>query len=263
MRASPVVTLTTDFGAGSPYVAAMKAALWAVSPRARVIDLSHQIPGQDLRFAAAFLEGALSTFAAGPIHVVVVDPGVGSDRAVLYVEVGHRRLLVPDNGVWTLLERGGTPRVIRLSNPCFWRQPVSATFHGRDIFAPVAAWLSLGLRPDTLGPPVSDWVRLKFPDPTARPDEISGEVVFVDPFGNLITNISREHLSALGDAPLFVSAGPHERIRLVRTYADAPPGEVIALISSGDRLEIAVNQGSAAARLQAGLGTFVRIRTDR
>src|SRR5258708_2611532 len=143
----PIITLTTDFGEDSPYVAAMKGGILGINSCARLLDLSHQIPPQDVRHASFFLAAAIPYFPSDVLHVIVVDPGVGTDRALLYVVVQGHRLLVPDNGCWTELERGaiGPPKVLRLAEQRYWRQEVSATFHGRDILAPVAGHLSLGL----------------------------------------------------------------------------------------------------------------------
>src|SRR5262249_24106504 len=144
------------------YVATMKGVILSLNPDARIVDLSHHIPPQDVRHAAFFLASALPHFPPAALHVVVVDPGVGGGRDILSVEVGLQRLLVPDNGCWTLLHEGRPPvRVIRLTDQRYWRHSVSATFHGRDIFAPVAANLSLGLDPRKLGPTVTDWVRMQ------------------------------------------------------------------------------------------------------
>src|SRR5438067_9657108 len=163
---APLVTLTTDFGEDSPYVAAVKGVILSVNPDARLLDLGHQLPPQDIPHASFFLTAAIPYFPPGTLHVVVVDPGVGTERALLYVEVGGQRLLAPDNGCWTrLIAAGATPRVIRLAEPRYWRQPVSATFHGRDILAPVAGHLSLGLDPGLLGPAVTKWVRWDEPAP--------------------------------------------------------------------------------------------------
>jgi hypothetical protein len=258
------VTLTTDFGEGSSYVAALKGVLLSINPAARLVDLSHRVPPQDLRHAAFFLADCLPYFPPASIHVVVVDPGVGTDRALLHVEAGGHQLLAPDNGCWTLAadRLGGVTRARRLSEPRFWRQPVSATFHGRDILAPVAARLSLGLAADELGPLVSDWVRLPLPVPTLTDERLSGEVVFVDPFGNLLTNIPASALASFTGAPLRVHVGPHSVTRFVRTYGDAEPGAVVALASSSGRLEVAVAQGNAARALGLGVGAPVEIMAD-
>ena len=259
--ADPLITLTTDFGEESPYVAAMKGVILGINPAARLVDLTHQVPPQDVCYAAFFLAGAVPYFPAGTLHVIVVDPGVGSERAILYVEAEGQRLLVPDNGCWTSLLNPGAPapRVIRLAEPRYWRHPVSATFHGRDIFAPVAAHLSLGVDQAALGPAVTEWVRLAEPPPP-RPgmNSLSGQVVFVDHFGNLITNLPAENLqppTVLMVGKTSLTAG----FRWVRTYAEAAPGQVVALTSSNGMLEVAVSQGSAAHKLRAGVGTPVTI----
>src|SRR5262245_3251107 len=197
----PLITLTTDFGGESPYIAAMKGVILGLNPRARIIDLSHQIPPQDVGFAAFFLQASIPYYPPEAIHVIVVDPGVGTDRALLYVEVDGHRLLAPDNGCWTGLMKAGAPRpsVVRLTEQRFWRSTVSATFHGRDILAPVAAHLSLGEDPRNLGLPLDDWVRLEIPSPIIKHDQLAGEVIFIDHFGNLITNIPGEAFARMQD----------------------------------------------------------------
>jgi len=257
----PLISLTTDFGAGSPYVAAMKGVILGINPAARLVDLSHDVPAQDVPHAAYLLAAAVPYFPASVLHVAVVDPGVGSARAVLYVEVDGHRLLVPDNGCWTLLVREGSPPplVYRVSEPRFWRQPVSATFHGRDIFAPVAAHLSLGLAPQALGPPAAEWVVLPQRPPRIEADRLAGEVEFMDHFGNLITNIPGPDFTALAGRPVRIQVAGQDVPRRVRTYADAEPGSLVALVSSSGRLEIAVAQGSAARQLQARVGTEVTV----
>jgi S-adenosylmethionine hydrolase len=254
----PLVTLTTDFGTRSPYVAAMKGSLLSVCPHARLVDLSHEIPPQDVRHAAFFLAEAVPLFPAGTLHVVVVDPGVGSAREVLYIEVGGQRLLVPDNGCWSLLEAHiHRPLVRRVHDRRFWRHTVSATFHGRDIFAPVAGHLANGTPPEVLGPVAAEWVRLPWPEPQLAATEARGEVVFVDTFGNLISNLPGKLLEKTGASFRVESA---DVPRTVRTYAGATPGELVALVSSGGLVEVAVAQGSAAARLGAGVGASVLVR---
>jgi S-adenosylmethionine hydrolase len=258
--ADPLITLTTDFGSGSHYVAAAKGVILALNPNARIVDLSHDIAAQDLRQAAFFLASTLPYFPPETLHVIVVDPGVGSQRAILYVEFANLRILTPDNGCWTWLLEGGRrgPRIIRVSEKRFWRSRISPTFHGRDIFAPVAANLSLGLDPRELGPIVADWVRLERPAPRYDAKGISGEVLYIDHFGNLITNIPGEALT-LDDRPKRVRVGGVEVPRIVRTYADSEPGTLLALVSSVEWLEVAVNQGDAARQLDASIGTPVTI----
>jgi len=251
--ADPLITLTTDFGYDSPYVAAVKGVLLSLNPAARLLDLSHAIPPQDLRYAAFFLSGAVPYFPEGTLHVIVVDPGVGGERVMLYVEVAGQRLLVPDNGVWTRLAQDPAPdRVIQLRDPSYWRSPLSRTFHGRDVLAPVAAHLSLGLDPAALGPPAADWVRLPIPVPRREPNRLTGEVVFVDHFGNLVSNIPGE---AVPPSARVSIAG--QEARLVHAYSDAPPETLVAVVSSWGTLEVAVAQGSAAERLRAAAGTLV------
>jgi len=255
-----LITLTTDFGDGSPYVAAMKGVILGINPEARLLDLSHRIPPQDVRHAAFFLREALPYFPREALHVIVVDPGVGTERSLLYVEVGPR-LLVPDNGCWTDLARavGTAPTVIRLAEPRYWRPEVSATFHGRDILAPVAGHLSRGLDARLLGPPVHDWVSLKAPALTLEPDRLTGEVVFIDDFGNLLTNIPGAGVLAWRDRSVRIMVAGHEVHRRVRTYSEAEPGTLVALVSSGGMLEVAVSQGSAAELLAVRVSALVEV----
>jgi S-adenosylmethionine hydrolase len=265
--ADSLITLTTDFGEDSPYIAVMKGVILSINPCARLVDLSHQIPPQNLRHAAFFLATALPYFAPKVLHVIVVDPGVGSERALLYVEVDHHRLLVPDNGCWTGLARASASQiqVRQLTNARYWRQPVSNTFHGRDILAPVAGHLSRGLDSARLGPLVKTWVRLETPPARAETDRVVGEVVFVDTFGNLITNIPGELLGEVKEPHLRVGIGNGARRRIPwgQTYADAQPGTLLALLSSSGTLELAVAQGSAARRLPAQIGTRIVVKWNR
>ncbi len=246
--ATPLVTLTTDFGAAAPYVAATKGVMLTINPDVRIVDLAHSIPPQNVRHAAFFLSSSLPFFPKDVLHVVVVDPGVGTERKLLLIDIGGRRVLAPDNGCWTLLEREGEPRpVVReLAEQRYWRTPVSATFHGRDILAPVAAHLSLGVAADKVGPVVSSWHRLDLPKPKASEGGSVGEVVFIDDFGNLITNIPSRQLG-----------GQVRRLRIgkrvlrsgfahVRTYGEAAAGSLVLLESSIGLLEVAIVNGSAA-----------------
>jgi S-adenosylmethionine hydrolase len=257
-RLEPIITLTTDFGTESPYTAAMKGVIFGVNPDARLIDLTHQIGPQNLRHAAFFLAGAIPYFPMQTVHVIVVDPGVGTERPLLYVNVAGHRLLVPDNGCWTELARriGVAPEVIILKERRFWRESVSSTFHGKDILSPVAGHLSLGIDPHELGPAANRWEDLILPSVLVTESRIQGEVLFVDHFGNMITNITRENLERLGEK-ISVRVGKTEICRQVRTYGEAEPGAVVTLISSFGLLEIAERNGNVSKRLNAEIGTPV------
>jgi S-adenosylmethionine hydrolase len=242
----------------------MKGVILGVNPAARLVDLTHEIPPQDVRYAAYFLANALLYFPTGTLHVVVVDPGVGTERAILYAEVAGQRVLAPDNGcLSSFLGEAGPPIVVRhVRASRFWRPTVSPTFHGRDIFAPVAGQLSLGLNPARLGPVVSEWIRLETPEPKQTMNGIAGEVVFVDPFGNLISNIPAELVRRRPDV-LRVGKRSLKRFAWVRSYAEAKPGELAALISNNGRLEVAIVQGNAGRRLGARVGTSLGVGFDR
>lgn len=255
----PIITLTTDFGEDSAYAAAVKGSLLRVCREAQVLDLSHSIPPQDILHAAFFLCEAIPWFPPQTIHIVVVDPGVGTARRLLYVEWQEQRILAPDNGVCSLLWRKQPPaRILHLQNRQYFHAPVSNTFHGRDILAPVAGHLASGLDPALLGSVVSDPVQLSFPQPRYQAGRILGEVVFVDHFGNLLTNIHRE------DWPDVQVAGVEVlgiRPRWVCTYGEAARGQTVALWSSGGWLEIAVVEGHAAHQLNLGRGAPVVVTT--
>jgi hypothetical protein len=251
-----LITLTTDFGTDSPYVAAMKGVLLGLSPDARLVDLSHSIAPQSVVQGAFFLAEAAPFFPDNTLHVVVVDPGVGTSRALLYAEAGGLRFLAPDNGVWTLAgTKLGVKRVLRLEDAAYWRANVSPTFHGRDILASVAGHLANGLDPQRLGPAVSSWVKLALPALVEDRQSVRGEVVYVDRFGNLITNIPGSAVEPTATVQISGTAIDC----FVSTYGLAAPGTLVALLSSGGWLEVAVVNGSAAERLHAQTGTEVRL----
>lgn len=256
------MTLTTDFGEGSSYVAAMKGALFSVNPVARAVDLTHAIPPQDVMAVAVFLEDAVPYYPAGTIHVVVVDPDVGTDRALLCVEWAGQIILAPDNGCWTEIGLPGDGVIRRLTECRYWRPEVSATFHGRDILAPVAGHLSLGLDPAALGPALDlEWERcvtLDMPKPVRSGNMVRGQVVHVDTFGNLITSIR----PGRSTTPQTATIAGRTMNRFVRTYGDAEPGSLVALTGSSGRLEFAVVNGSAAALLGVGVGAAVEVVAD-
>jgi len=258
-----IITLTTDFGSDDYYVAAMKGVIYQILPSATVVDITHQIPPQQVLPAAFVLREVWRTFPQGTIHAVVVDPGVGSHRAILAGRYAGQVLLVPDNGLLTFVHQTAHPEQINLvSNTSLFCHPVSATFHGRDIFAPVAAHLAKGLSLDAVGPRTATIALLDLPQVRETPDgKLVGQVVYVDHFGNLVTNISQEQLTehaGLG-RKLEVFIGDQSVGTLLRYYSQIAPGQGCALIGSSGFMEIAVNQGRADRVFRAGIGAAVEV----
>lgn len=256
-----IITLTTDFGTGSPYVAAMKGVILSIHPAATIIDLTHDVRPQDIRHGAVILDDVAEQFPPGTIHVVVVDPGVGTQRAIVFARIGDRCYVAPDNGLLSLLARRTPPsQLIRVENRDYFKHPVSFTFHGRDIMAPVAAHLSLGLEPERLGPPMESLVELHWPEVRIRPDRIVGMVLEIDSFGNLITNITDEMLTDRPtDNRACVICNIYETWGIFHVYAEQPQGTLIALIGSSGRLELSVVGDNAAARLGIQIGEPVTV----
>ena len=248
-----LITLTTDFGAGSYYVASMKGVVLAINPEAALIDGCHAISPQNVRQGAFVLAQLAETFPAGTIHVAVVDPGVGTDRPLVYAGIGGQHFVAPDNGLLHLISQRHAPdQVVAIENPRWWRQPVSATFHGRDILAPVAAHLSRGVDPGELGPPRRELAKLDWPEARIGPKSITGELLFADSFGNLVTNIPADALTLVPRDTVKVSVEAHETLGIYTTYGDVPPGTLMALLGSSGYLELAVTSDSAAEILGIG-----------
>ena len=293
-RPVPAIVLATDFGLADAYVGMMRGVIAGINPEARVIDLTHGIGAQDVRHGAAALADSYRYFPPGSVFVGVVDPGVGTARAAILLETPDLEtpdaaayFLVPDNGLLTLVCRQYAPlfgdrdaagdapvpegcRAWRLTNPAYWRHPVSRTFHGRDVFAPAAAHLSLGVLPESLGARTDTIVALALPAPRPRNGRVTGQVIYADAFGNLVTDITAEIIAGMGisagdDDTAGASATVHiagQRIAgLARTFHDppAPAGALRALIGSHGRLEIAAVDGSAARALAAGAGAPVTL----
>ncbi len=248
-----LITLTTDFDLVDSYVAVMKGVILTIAPDARIIDITHQIAPQDVRAAAYILSTAVPYFPPDAIHIVVVDPGVGSARRPIAIQTGQIRLVGPDNGVFTsVLAAAEQPAVVHLDNPRFWRPAVSHTFHGRDIFAPVAAHLAAGVPLRDLGSPIDDPVLLDS-EPPVRLDNgvLRGQIIHVVRFGNLISNIPASWLAG-GDWTIRIAG--HDLHGVHTSYAGVDKGRLVALVTSNDTLEIAVRDGSAAQRLQVAAG---------
>lgn len=265
-----VITLTTDFGHKDAYVGALKGVILGINPQATLVDLSHEIAPQAVEEAAYVLWTSYPYFPPGTVHVVVVDPGVGSARRPIVIQTERAFFVGPDNGVfsWVLTtERSASaesvakPRVVHLTNLRYWRPRVSATFHGRDIFSPVAAHLSLGVPIGELGEAIEDPVILPLIQPEQHGDRVVGRVVHVDHFGNVITNLGPEHLPTGQD--LVIEVAGHRIEGLSPTYAAARPGELVALWGSDGLLEIAVREGSAGTLLGIRVGDQVVVQAVR
>jgi S-adenosylmethionine hydrolase len=257
----PIITLTTDFGEGSRYVAAMKGAILSINPLARLVDISHAVPPQDIRAGAIALAEAAPFFPADSIHVAVVDPGVGSQRRIVYARIGSQHFVAPDNGLLSRLASRERPtKIVGVDDPRFWRPDVSATFHGRDIMAPVAARLSLGLAPDELGESLDRLTELPWPEVQRVANHIDGEVIEVDSFGNLITNITREMLAGVPtDDTVSITCDEHQTQGIFATYSDQPAMTLVALVGSGDKLELAIVEENASIMLGVKKGAAVRV----
>lgn len=269
-----IVTLTTDFGQGSRYVGAMKGALLAVNPRLTIVDISHSVPHQDISQGAIVLAEATPHFPDGTIHVAVIDPGVGTDRQILYAEIYKQRYIAPNNGLLTCLAKDAkgtsmvTPSLRVIEHYERWTKHlargISTTFHGRDLMAPVAAHLSLGTKPTELGrelgPADDNFVRIHLPEAASVGQKIEGEVIEVDSFGNLITNITAQQLAEVPrDDSVRVRCDGHETLGIFSAYAEQPPMTLISLIGSGDKLELAIVDDSAKIMLGVGVGETVRV----
>ena len=261
--ARPVIALLTDFGTRDHYVGAMKGVALGICPDAVFVDITHDIAPHDVLAAALELAASYRYFPAGTIFVVVVDPGVGSGRRAIAAEGGGCRFVAPDNGVLTIVFRETPPkRVVELTERCYARPTVSRTFEGRDRFAPAAAWLAKGIDLSGLGCALTSWHTLAVPEPVLADDRIIGKVLRIDRFGNLVTNVERRVFERFaGGARIDIVAGTETVGKVVATYADVEPGAICALFGSSEHLEVAVNGGSAARRLD--LARDARITISR
>lgn len=257
-----IITLITDFGIRDGYVGVMKGVIAGINPDALVIDISHEVAPQDISEAALIIRDSYRYFPKGTVHLAVVDPGVGGSRRPIVIETSDYIFVGPDNGVFTpIYESKEVLRVIELSNRDMFLPYVSGTFHGRDIFAPTAANLSKGLPVSIFGSEITDYVKIKSFSPEFKGNLMIGEVSYVDNFGNLITNIDKETLSGfIGDEEFIIEIKGRSIPGLRRTYAEGEKGELLALMGSSDRLEIAVNHGNAGYTLGAGKGSPVEVR---
>jgi S-adenosylmethionine hydrolase len=257
----PVIALLTDFGLADHYVGAMKGTILEICADATLVDVTHGIEAHDVAAGALALDACYRCFPAGTVFVAVVDPGVGSERRPLALAAGGWLFVGPDNGLFTfVLDAHADARAHVLTLPSLHREPVSAVFHGRDLFGPAAARLALGLPIEQAGPRLPDPVRLTLPRKTRRPDGLEGSVLHVDRFGSLVTDLVLSDLVALGGTERIEVVAGKRVLPLVRAYSDVTAGEPCALLGSSGRLEIAVNRGRADALLAAGRGAPVVLR---
>jgi S-adenosyl-L-methionine hydrolase (adenosine-forming) len=262
------IAILTDFGHRDHYAGVLKGVIASISPEASMIDLTHGIPPQEVAAGALVLRESVNFFPRGTIFLGVVDPGVGTDRRPIAVETRNGlRLVGPDNGLlWLAAERAGIKTIVELRAPRYRLPKVSSSFHGRDIFAPAAAWLWRGVSIKELGPQLATMLRLK---PKAGivvgPSELDGQIIYIDGFGNLITNISRSAFErfarSVRQCRLSIRLKRRGSLSLYNAYAEAPPGAPLAIFGSFDLLEIAVRDGNAASYFDATPGTPVLIRT--
>ena len=262
--ARPIVALLSDFGSRDHYAGAMKGVILGIASEATLVDISHDIPAHDVQTAAFELAAVYRHFPVGTVFLTVVDPGVGSARRGLAVDTGDYRFVAPDNGVLSVVFQETPPKhVVELTERRYARPTVSRTFEGRDRFAPAAAWIAKGVQLSALGRPVTDFRRLDLPVPRVDGAVVVGEVLRVDRFGNLVSNVDRKAFDKVAQAgAIKIAVGAHEIGRLVETYADIGEEEVCALFGSTDHLEFAANSASAVERLDLGRGAPVVVSRE-
>jgi S-adenosylmethionine hydrolase len=257
-----LIALTTDFGYEDPFVGIMKGVIVGINPDARIVDVTHGVAPQDIRGGALALNYAAPYFPPGTIHVAVVDPGVGTERRPILIQCEDAFFIGPDNGVLSLAaERRKTRRVVELANERYRLNPVSATFHGRDIFAPAAAHLSLGTPAEDFGRVLNDYARLTWPAAVKSDGEVRGEIIYIDHFGNLVTNLTARDLEPLGNDKVEIGLVDIAIPGLAANYAAAETDGYAALINSWGLLEISCYNARADQRSGAGIGDPVHVRS--
>ena len=251
-----IITLTTDFGLTDTYVGEMKGVIFQINPQIQIIDITHSIPPQDLSSAAFQINNAYQYFPEGSIHIIVIDPGVGSQRRSIVCQTEKAIFVCPDNGICTkIFEQEKLIRTIEITNPNFCLRQISQTFHGRDVFAPVAAYISCGVSLTDLGPEISDITMLSVPQPKITENEIIGEIIWIDNFGNAITNVSMETLKSTSfNTKCTIQIAGIKIDHLSNFYDESDIGSTLALANSSGNIEIAVNQGSASSTLNIKVG---------
>jgi len=256
----PIVTLTTDFGTTDHFAAVMKGVILGICPSATLIDISHEIQPFEITEGAFVISQAYRFFPKKTIHVVVVDPGVGTTRRPLLMEAGGQYFIGPDNGVFSMVFTREKHKVREITSESFFLKPVSQTFHGRDVFAPVAAHLAKGATPAQFGKPVIDYLRMNLEHPPRTGKRTwTGLILKIDRFGNLITNLHSDEFPDIHLRAFEMQVGVQKVSRITRTFADAGLGEVFILVGSSGYLEVVANQASAARLLGCGTGAPVEL----
>jgi S-adenosylmethionine hydrolase len=256
-----IIALISDFGTSDWFVGSMKGAILDINPTAKIVDISHHIDQGSIRAAAICLLSSYKSFPKKTIFVVVIDPGVGSIRKAIAAKAGDYLFVAPDNGVlsFVLGQNRNNAKVYHIEKERYFREPVSNTFHGRDIFAPVGAHLSKGLPLASVGSKLKDWNSLSWPELEVSKDGIHGEIIYIDHFGNAFTNITAEALRNYDPDSMYIFIEDHKPIKMFSFYKEVPPGNAIALINSADYVEIAINNGNAAQHFSLSVGSPVRL----
>jgi len=258
MQPNKIVTLTTDFGQAGSYAGAVKGVLLGINPELRIVDITHEISPFNILEGALLLNSFYQFFPSGTIHLVVVDPGVGGKRKGILVRTDDYFFVGPDNGVFSFIyDQEKVRGMINLTNSEYFLGKPSSTFHARDIFAPVSAYLSLGINPEEFGPPAEECLKLKLPQPVQKKNRLTGEIVYIDNFGNLVTNIEANSIAKARRIQIRIKNKKLNRLNLF--YEQEKKGKLLALIGSSNFLEIAVNQGDAQKLLKAKTGDKITI----
>ncbi|MBZ5623299.1 MAG: SAM-dependent chlorinase/fluorinase [Acidobacteriia bacterium] len=256
----PILTLTTDFGLSDHYVGTMKGVILNICPQAQIVDISHEVGPFETAEGAFVVAQAYRYFPKSTIHVVVVDPGVGTQRRPILMEAGGQCFVAPDNGVLSLVFSHEKHRVRLISNDQYFRKPVSRTFHGRDIFAPVAAHVAAGVPASSVGRIIHDYLRAEFEKPQPSGTRTwTGRVLKIDRFGNIITNFRESDFAGLAQGSFSLLIGLAEICAVAGTYAEASPGELFVIAGSSGYLEVSVSQGSAAKQVGCQVGSVAEL----
>jgi S-adenosylmethionine hydrolase len=256
----PILTLTTDFGLSDHYAGVMKGVILGICPRARIVDISHDVTPYEIAEGAYVIAQAYPYFPKKTVHVIVVDPGVGTSRRPILMEAAGQYFIAPDNGVLSMIYSRAKHKVRVISNQRYFRQPISSTFHGRDIFAPVAAHMAAGARAATVGKPIADYLRSSFEQPAQTGKRTwNGVILSIDRFGNVVTNFRSADFPEILTHEFRLTLGTSEITVFARTYAETGPGELFAIQGSSGYIEVSMSQGSAARQIGCVTGAGVEL----